>query len=152
MITFKQFIAEVADKIVPYEVTAATERRFKAEATIAGRKIRLICALASEEHDQWDVEFEEEPPDGRWSVNAKGSGGEFEVAGFITSALREFITRYEPSMMSFSAAKGSGKNQSGMDDTRSNVYLKILQRKFSDFDVQERDKGVATVFVLRRLD
>lgn len=148
MITFKQYITEVADKPVDYLVTRNTAKFFEAESTINGRLVSFI-AVDMDGTDTWDVEFVETSLKARGhggKYGATGSGGEFEVASFVMSALKELVALKTPSVITFTADDDNGSS------TRARVYERMLQRKLPEYDLDIRKHYSGHKFILRRIE
>lgn len=64
-----------------------------------------------------------------------GLGNETEVFAVVIQAIKQFISKYEPSMIMFTADKTPNPDEGQPEDTRklsrTNLYAKMLQRVFS---------------------
>jgi hypothetical protein len=145
----KQKVDEVADKKVEYKITGEGPTNFRASAIINGRKIRFSASDSGDPDEGWDILFTETKPGDSWTTVATGSGGEFEVAAFIVAAMKEFITRYEPQTISFTAEKAKEFEEG---NTRAAVYRRLLKRHFPEYDIEERtiSYGRTAVMYMRR--
>lgn len=145
----KQKVDEVADKKVEFEITVERPKKFQAAAIINGRKIKFLAVDYGDPDEGWEILFIETRPDESWTARATGSGGEFEVSAFIVAAMKEFIVRYEPQTMSFSAEKAK-KFEEG--NTRAAVYRRLLKRHFPEYDIEEKsiDHDRTAMMYMRR--
>lgn len=108
---------------------------FLAKSTIGQRDIcfkaiRLIDT--SESHDAWELLFYEQTEHGRHTFKATGSGQAFEVGAFVVAVLKEFVQRYHPNELLFSASGG----------TRSSIYRKAIVKalpKYKEVSSSEDD-------------
>jgi hypothetical protein len=80
-----------------------------------------------------------------------GSGNEIEVMSFVMACMREFIQKFNPKAMEFSAFK--------TEQSRVQLYKRMIKRFANDFDTQEVEKAwqgrvgyESTVFLLTRKD
>ena len=113
--TDKELSLESLNSKIDYEVTVETNNRFKAKATINGREITASFSL--DDDNFWIYEFTE---GSNRTVKLTGSGGEFQVFSFIRELLEEFVQRYQPEGIKFSADKS--------DKGRAELYYKMLQK------------------------
>ena len=108
---------EILSNIHQYDVVTDTANKFKTRALINGRHIECVFVRDESQSDTWDFEFTEDTDSGK-TTKETGSGGEFKVLSVVLSSLLEFIDRYEPSTVQFTA-----------DGTqRIKLYTKILNK------------------------
>lgn len=129
-------LSELFQKPTKYEVIKQSSTIFGTKAMIRDREIRFY-AVESErgDFDEWDVSFGEVKK-GTKEVTAEltGSGGELEVLGMVKDSIKEFIQRYHPKAIHFTASKS--------DRSRASVYERMVKRLLpSDwkFEKQEND-------------
>lgn len=145
MITFKQFIVELADRKAKFDITRADEKVFDARATIGDRRIDFSAVQMGGKFGFWNVVFseewyDEEEKEWRGSIDVTGSGKEFEVLSLIVSCMKEFLKRNDPDEIRFSAAKG------GKSNTRAAIYRKLADRLLKGFEREENDDGPEVEF------
>lgn len=133
----KEQLLEVADKKVEYEVMKETSDRFETFAKIGDRTVVFSAVDTKELHEGWDVNFHELSSKHGKTYKMSGSGNEFEVSAFILASFKEFIDRYNPSIISFSAAK---EKEDVQKNTRAEVYVRLLRRHIPNYVIDIRDK------------
>lgn len=126
----KREVQEALTKRVPYEVVRATPKLFSTEAKIGDRKVKFIATRVS---DDWDIEFSELDDKGDETFTATGSGNAFEVLSFVFGSMREFVDRYKPDAMQFTADSS----------TRAAIYRKAMRSQFKDFtETRKSSNGI----------
>lgn len=134
---------EVLDKKVDYEVVKARGGVFHTQAEINGR---IIDFSAIEEMDgEWEISFGEKNGTGKTSYGVTGSGGELEVLSMVKDSMLEFVQRYQPERMYFTADKENEK------DTRARVYERMI-KKFNvpGYKFNKDEVGPSTRFSLSK--
>lgn len=118
-------INEILSKKVDYTVTRASDERFIAKAEIGGRNITFEAEKPyGEDDDVWEVEFSERGDHLQFGKTFKktGSGNQLEVFAMVKDCMSEFIERYKPTKIEFTAEKD------GDNDNRANLYKKLLDK------------------------
>lgn len=137
MITFKSFLAELADRKSDFEITSSDDGSFGAEAIVGDRKI--LFSAVEVEIKIWYVSFAElkDTGDGDYEEDfgATGSGNEFEVLSLITTLMKEFLKRNDPEEIRFSASKDF---KSGV---RAKIYRRLADRLLKGYKREEDDNG-----------
>jgi len=138
MTTFKQFLAELADRNTDFEITSSRDTHFDAEAIVGDRKI--LFSAGEIENKIWGVSFSElkdTTGDGDYEADygATGSGNEFEVLSLVTSIMKEFLKRNDPDEIRFSAAK------EGKSNVRAKIYRRLADRLLKGYKREEDDDG-----------
>lgn len=124
-------LSEALTKRVEYNVTRATPELFTTEAKIGGRRVKFIATKLS---NDWDIEFSELDDDDKETFAATGSGNAFEVLSFVFTSMREFVDRYKPAAMQFTADS----------PTRAAIYRKAMRSQFKDFtETHKSASGIA---------
>lgn len=118
---------ELLNKKVDYEVLKAGKYQFITQAKIGDREIRFEAS--NEDDDEWGVAFEEIRSNENGTVkrtfNASGSRHELEVFAMVKDSMLEFVQRYQPLEITFTADKDGGKKDKM---ARANVYAKLFDR------------------------
>lgn len=115
-------LIEAFDTPVKGQITAARPNMFKTRAKIGEREI-LVNAVASQNEqgeEVWEVNFVERAPGRGTTFGKSGSGNEMAVFSFVLDSLKEFVARYSPQQVEFSAARG--------DRNRSQLYQRMISR------------------------
>lgn len=126
-------LRELGDRTHSVQVIRNDDRVFDAESVIGDRKIEFSAVYYN---NYWNVVFSEvryNEEDDEWvgSVEATGSGNEFQVLSMITTCL-QMLLKKNPQAIKFSAAKG---------DSRAGVYRRIGNKLLRGFDKEEEDTG-----------
>lgn len=125
-------LQELLDSDVEYEVIKKTSTRFTTKATINGRDVKFSAQTdgADEEgtEESWDISFFEIKDSPIVKFGKTGSGGEFDVATFVSNSIKEFVQTYHPSEISFSADKDQGENRARIYAKMASKVLKGYQR------------------------
>lgn len=116
---FKEFISEALDSKVDYKVMRATARMFRTRATIGSRDV--VFTADTQGSGLWEVDFKE-INDTDSTFQATGSGEELKVFAMVDASLKEFVARYAPEKIMFSAKEENAKN------TREKVYTRLMTR------------------------
>lgn len=122
-----QTLLELLNSKVGYEVVAAKASGFKARTEINGRTVMFF---AEDNGESWDIVFSEVKGD-RETFSLTGSGGSLQVLAFVQRALKEFIERYSPDVLSFTADS----------ETRLRLYTKILKAVAPRYVLEVRKVG-----------
>lgn len=135
---------ELGDRSVKVETIRNDDSVFDAEAEIGNRKILFSAVKMGRSWPYWNVVFSEETWDEdneEWigSVEATGSGNQFEVLSMIMSCMKTLLKK-NPEEVRFSASKG------GADSSRAAIYRKLGQKIFKGYDVEEIDNGYEVDF------
>lgn len=108
---------ELFDRQISFDVITMTDTVYEAVATVNDRSIRF--AGTDSRRNFWIVEFVEETAKGV-THKLTGSGGEFEVFGVVKKMMDDFISKYDPKEIRFSASK--------KDASRAKLYASLLKR------------------------
>jgi hypothetical protein len=131
---------ELLDRKVAYEVLRDKPDLFVTKATIGERDIVFSAEqFAGDDGLYWGVAFEEHR-DGDHTYAATGSGDEFKVTSMVAASMKEFLQRYSPERVTFSAEK------TGPDDPRVAIYRRLADKLLRDYTRSEFDSGVDTSF------
>jgi len=135
-------LSEILNSRVKYTVTKETAKIFATRAEIGGRDIQF---LAVNDGDQgWSIDFAEvDIKDGKDLGHKYGrtqSGSELQVFSMIIDSLKEFESRYHPTMITFTADKD------GDSDTRAKLYRRLADKYFKGWKREEFDHGNTTHF------
>jgi hypothetical protein len=127
-------IFELLDTKVPYEVVLHTANSFWARSEIGGREIEFR-AVKNDEGDGWEIMFAERTPsrttkDGvhmrpTLSYAATGKGHALTVGTMVVDSLKEFIARYKPQSIDFTAEKS--------EPAREKIYARAMSKFFPEF-------------------
>ncbi len=133
------FIAELLNSRVAYDVIKDTATRFQ---TIAKIGDRFITFTAFNDGDQgWDVSFyETKDHRSKMAYGMTGSGDELKVFSMVKASFGEFLERYAPQRITFTADKEND------DDTRANLYRRIAHKYLKGWTHSEFDHGNTTHF------
>lgn len=136
---------EILTTNAPFEVVQSTAKKFITRAKIGDRFIQFIAFDDGEQG--WDITFEElvAPDDKRPSYRKTGSGEQFKVFSMVAASFREFLDRYQPVMITFTAEKEGG-------DNRARMYRKLTDKYLKGWDATEIDGGSAIHFTYYRID
>ena len=125
---------------IEYEVVKADNHKFITRQQIGNRDIVFFGDITSEGNA--NIEFAEMPvgtspkdyhKNGTYALT--GSGNEVKVFTMISHSIKEFVSRYEPNSIYFSAERdGNGK--------RPSVYEKILNRILPQYEIIKYDPSV----------
>ena len=116
---------EVLNSQVPYLVVDNEEHLFSTKAHIGNRDI-FFSARKDNKDPIWSIQFSEKPTSVK--ANSKthnhfdktGSGNELQVFSFVTSSIKDFISRYKPTQVNFLSSNADGN--------RSKLYLRLAKR------------------------
>jgi hypothetical protein len=117
-------INEILDRKPDFKVVKSTENTFATEAKIGKRKIIFVAMRMQDEmfDEEWSVEFTEKK--GFFSSNTHektGSGNELEVFAMVKASIEEFIKKYKPVTIEFTADKSDGS-------ARADLYFRMIKR------------------------
>jgi hypothetical protein len=115
-------ITEILNKKIEYEVVKSTNTIFHTRAKIANRIINFSAILEDDSDGSWELAFNEKNEQGKISYSQTGHGGELEVFSMVKDSIIEFITRYQPEKMYFTADKDNKNN------ARADVYERLIKR------------------------
>jgi hypothetical protein len=116
-----EFINESLDSKVDYSIDKSTPKyndTFQTSATIGNRKVNFI-GMRSPKENSWDVVFSEHGEKGSY-YNKTGSGNELQVFSFVIQSMKDFIDRYRPLEIVFTANKN--------DESRVSLYKRLIKR------------------------
>lgn len=86
--------------------------------------------------------------DGDRTFTKSGQGNEVEVMSIVVNAIAQFMRKYSPNVLRFTAYKPDGDNRA---DSRSNLYKRMVQRLAGNiFDVRLIDSHNSTAFILTK--
>ena len=126
MITFKQFISEVAKGKVDLEIVKKSPKYFETKARIGDRDIHFTAErIYSFEMTIWSIEFVEKK-DNKSTIYMSGSGQEFQVASMVADSLKTFIELYHPEAIRFSADKTDSR-------ARARLYSKLAPKILTNY-------------------
>lgn len=145
-------LREAFDTKIDYKIEKNTADVFVTSAVISDRKIEVWFEKEDRGSEvTWSTVFVEVAP-GSKATDVKsnnktfsitGSRGEFKVFAMVKRSMIEFIERYHPDAIFFSAHKSDG--------SRASLYAKMLKKlNLPKYKVEAKDKGTSTVFTLRR--
>lgn len=134
---------ELMNSKVDYEVVKAHGGVFHTQAKINGR---IIDFSAIEEMDgEWEIAFGEKNENGKTSYGLTGGGAAAEVLAMVKDSILEFVERYQPEKMYFTADKDNGK------DSRARVYERMIRRfNIPSYKYSTGDFGGSTRFSLTK--
>lgn len=112
-------LLEALNTSVDYKIVRAAPRFFRTRATIGNRDI--VFTADTQGSDLWEVDFKE-VSDTDSTFQATGSGNELQVFAMVETSLKEFVARYAPDKIMFSAKEENSKN------TREKVYTRLMNR------------------------
>jgi hypothetical protein len=113
-------LSEVLNSDVPYKVEKSSRTHFGTSATIGGREV--VFSASVDDDWTWDISFGEVQGNKK-TFAATGSGSELKVGAFVKHSLEEFIGRYTPLTIQFSADT----------DTRAKMYQRMATRILKDY-------------------
>ncbi len=92
---------------------------------------------------EWDAEFS---IDG--SVGITGGGDAFVIFGTVIKVIDDFLKNYQPNILTFTAMKGNGGNESRVD-----LYRKMLKKMASKvgYSFDEESKERKSLFTMRKV-
>jgi hypothetical protein len=125
---------ELLDRKIPYTVLKETGSVFKTSAVINGRII--VFTAAEETPGVWDLEFSEKNKNNPvlTTYGSTGSGAELEVFSMIKDSILEFVQRYEPTSMVFTADVDGSARVALYDRLIKKFKLPGYEYKKSDSD------------------
>lgn len=118
----KEGLNEVFDRTPEYEVEVDSRSFFKTSQSIGDRRI-VFTAERADYEDSWELQFKE-VRNGRSTIELTGSGNELEVFSMVANSIIEFVQRYQPEKITFSAAR---------DGARSSLYRRLMQRALKGY-------------------
>lgn len=132
---------EIGNRNVKITVIENRDRVFEAEAMIGDRKIEFSAVYFNQ---YWNVVFSESRYDEdnkEWvgSIEATGSGNEFEVLSMVTTCMKELLKK-NPQAIKFTADKR------GQNRARASIYRRIADRLLKGFEREEVDDGKEVEF------
>lgn len=136
-------LSEILDSKINYTVERESSGQFKTSAKIGGRVIVFRAELdRGEDGEYWDISFEQQT-EGAATYAKTGSGKEFSVMSMVKASLAEFVQRYHPKVVHFSAATDDGA-------ARANVYRRMVSSVLKDYELEETISGNDRLFTYRR--
>jgi len=133
---------EIMNSKVDYEVVKARGGVFHTQAEIGGR---IIDFAAIEEMDgEWEISFGEKKG-AKTAYGLTGSGAAPEVLAMVKDSMLEFVERYQPEKMYFTADKEGDK------DNRARVYERMIKRfNIPSYKYSTNDSGKSIRFTLTK--
>lgn len=140
-------LQEILDSKVPYEVVTSTARTFRAKAKIGGRYITFEAD--DNMNGGWDIQFSETDGDEGSSpaFGKTGRGNELAVFSMVSAAFKEFLDRYHPPAITFTADKDDKGS-----DTRAKLYRKLLDKYLKGWTRDEIEYRKSTHFTYTKED
>lgn len=141
-------VSEIFNTQTDYDVVKSTKNTFQAKfVTKAGNKIWFEANFNDVE---WDIVFyvlKQSSTTGREHprFGLTGNKEQFEVLSFVGAALKEFVVRYSPDVIKFTADKENDSN------TRANVYAKLIKSLSLKYEITQINKPAYSEFVLTRM-
>jgi len=151
-------LLEILNKPADYKIDVAKNDRFVASAVIKGREIVFAVELigrvdpdskwvvrdGDRGQDIWEMSFAEMQPTHagmkKGTYQLTKSGGEFEVFATWRKFMEEFLQRYHPGKIVFTADK---------DHSRADLYAKLLKRfNMPGYKVNREEFGKVDKFVI----
>lgn len=130
---------ELFDRKSDYFVDKATDSVFRTSKDIGNRKIVFTAASNGEHPDGqgevWEVDFQEkslDAPMARGTFGITGSGNEVEVMTMVVASLQEFVSRYAPQAIMFTADADGG---------RAKLYDRMIARLGTQYTLRKTDRG-----------
>jgi hypothetical protein len=144
-------LQELLNSDVKYKIVRASSGSFKTRATIGKRDI--LFTASKNDHtdglDSWSLEFEQISVDatGRkeFTFRKTNGGRPLEVFSMVKASIEEFLQRYHPEEIRFSAEKDDDG-----DDTRPQVYKRLLAKALPSFELVDEDDSHGEVFFVYR--
>lgn len=140
-------LLELFQKKGEFELTKQSSSRFQTKAKINNRVI-VFDAVENVSNDaaEWDISFGEIIQSKKYATaELTGSGGELEVLAMVKDSILEFIKRYHPNAIHFTAAKE--------DRARASVYERMLKRLMPsgwEFSKDDTKDDYDVFFTLRK--
>lgn len=130
---------ELLNSDVKYDVIKDSANKFQ---TIAKIGDRFITFSAYNDGDQgWDVAFyESKDHHSPHTYGKTGSGDELKVFSMVMASFKEFLDRYHPDVITFTADKD------GESDTRAKLYSRIASKYLKGFTGEKFEHGKTTHF------
>lgn len=112
--------------------------------------LKLMFRLTSDTGSDWEFVFMRARSGNMSDIRGDktGMGGEFNLFGIVVSAVRQFISKYKPQVLSFSATSEEDEER---PESRAKLYSSLLNR-FQDpnYTVQQNRYGNSIEFELIR--
>lgn len=126
---------ELFDKSPGYLVQSDSANLFKTTTNIGGNLYVFVASLDygntwGVHKEFWNVEFYEQDAGSR-KYGKTGKGNELQVFSFVKDSFQEFLSRYAPEAIAFTAQKESGDS----NNNRANLYSRMIKRLFKDWDI-----------------
>jgi hypothetical protein len=132
---------ELLNSKVPYDVVKEGAGLFKTQAKIGERFITFSASLAEDEENAWDVAFYESKDFWTpYTAARTGSGDELKVFSMVIASFKEFLDRYHPEVISFTADK------EGDSDVRAKLYSRMAAKYLNGWIGREVKHGNTTHF------
>lgn len=113
---------EILNKKIEYEVDEESEDAFMTSALIGGRMIEFYADKFDD--GKWTLSFGE-AKGGKVTTELTGSGSELEVFSMVKDSIVEFVKKYKPTIMSFTAAKN---DKSDIKNNRGDLYDRLIKK------------------------
>ena len=132
-------IQELMDSKVQYDVIKDNASIFKTRAKIGDRFIEFSATELGADGNggvEWDVAFyETKDRNSRLTFARTGSGDELKVFSMVIASFKEFMDRYHPTAISFSADKD------GESDTRAKLYARMASKYLKGWKADKIEQG-----------
>lgn len=143
MIEFRQFITEVFDKVYPYHNIVNYPKMvyygFETENNRPGKVL-----FDKVDSNIWELNFTIQN-----SASITGGGDAFKIFSTVIKILEEFLNKYDPEILVFSALKVLVGNSA---ESRIDLYRAMLKKKGKQagYDFMEDKESNKSTFVLTR--
>lgn len=150
-------LLELFDAKAEYEVDMADADSFVASTTIGGRKIQFCASNYGPDdsgQDAWEVEFfEVSDKHIGGTFGLSGSGAEVAVMNMVKKALEEFVSRYAPATIKFTADKNAWPGKDKPSNSRAQLYARMVKRYTPrNYEAIIEPEDHSTFFTLKRKD
>lgn len=132
-------IQELLNSKVAYDVIKDNATTFRTVAKIGDRLITFTAF--KEDENEWDIAFyESEDIHSAVTYRKTGSGDELKVFSMVIASFKEFMDRYSPEIITFTADKD------GESDTRAKLYARMAAKYLKGWKADSTDHGNTTHF------
>lgn len=142
------FLKELLDTDIDYKVIRATPKSFNTRATIGENDILFTAYKVRDDEglNAWMIEFAQVSTDAgheKFTFRKTGTGMPFHVFSMIKKSIEEFLERYQPDEIHFTAETSDGA-------ARLQVYKKLFARALKSYTlVSETEQSGDTLLVYR---
>lgn len=112
---------EILDDKVDYKVIEDSDDIFGTSASIGGRTIQFFAEKY--EPGKWTLSFGE-LKGRKLTTDKTGNGSELAVFSMVKDSILEFVEKYDPKLMHFTAAKEAFKEK----NNRGSLYARLINR------------------------